>query len=457
MIWKIILWVSILWLVPLMYVLLKNEARPKKNIVVGVTLPYEGRGDGEVQALLVRFRRELGGACLALLVLAGALMLLPVSFGLMLTIWLIWIDVCVVLPLVPYVRCNLRLKELKRAKGWETGRRWTAAADLPAAQPEKEASPARFVFPLVVSALPVWWAFGWGERLEGLILLTGPACVALFWLCYRWAYRRKAEAVDGDAARTAALTSLRRRTWRRCWLWGAWFMALINCALLLSFDYPLAGGVLVAVLTAALVAVMVGLELRLRRLQERLTADSGQGRYVDEDDKWLWGMFYYDPDDSRLLISARVGMNTTVNLARRAGQVIIAVTAALLLLMPLTGVWLMGEERAPVTLALEGDTLVAAHSTTRYEIPLEEIQAVELLDQLPALRRVAGTAMETVDKGSFRSEAYGPLTVCLNPQAGPWLLVKTGERNYLLGGENGADIYAALSAPLAGQTAPAGQ
>ena len=32
MIWKIILWVSVIWLVPLMYFFLKNEARFKKNI-----------------------------------------------------------------------------------------------------------------------------------------------------------------------------------------------------------------------------------------------------------------------------------------------------------------------------------------------------------------------------------------------------------------------------------------
>ena len=41
------------------------------------------------------------------------------------------------------------------------------------------------------------------------------------------------------------------------------------------------------------------LEFGLRRAQEKLTVSSGTGWYVDEDDKWLWGLFYYDPHDRR--------------------------------------------------------------------------------------------------------------------------------------------------------------
>lgn len=460
MIAKVILWASTIWLVPLMYFFLKNETKFKKNIAVGVTLPYEGRTDPETLALLARFRRELGWVCLGVLALAAVLIGLPTSFGVALTLYLIWIDLCVVLPVLPYIKCNRALKELKKARGWANPQRQTAVADLKlAAQPEKRLSPAAFVVPLVVSALPVWWALGWGDTLEGLILLTGPACVALFWLCWRWAFRRKAEVVDENEELSATLTRLRRRAWRRCWLWGAWFMALFNWAMLFSFDRPGLGLGLIGVLTVVLVGAMVGLEFRLRKLQEKLTAHSGQDFYVDEDDKWIWGMFYYDPNDSHLMVNARVGMNTTVNMARPAGKVVIILTAALLLLMPLAGVWVMGEEGASVTLTLTDTALVAGHASTRYEISLEDIQSVELLEELPAIRRVAGTAMDTVDKGRWRSDEYGSLIVCLDPRTGPWLLVEAGETTYLVGsGDGGAgEICAALRTKLAGQTAPAGQ
>ena len=73
---------------------------------------------------------------------------------------------------------------------------------------------------------------------------------------------------------------------------------------------------LLLIYIVVVVGAVVGLELRVRRLQEKLTADSGGDFYVDEDDHWIWGMFYYNPNDRRLIVNDRVGMNTSVNLAR---------------------------------------------------------------------------------------------------------------------------------------------
>ena len=60
MIGALILWGCIIWIVPLVYVLLRNEAKWKKNIVVGTTLPYEARQDPEVGEVLCRYRRQRG-------------------------------------------------------------------------------------------------------------------------------------------------------------------------------------------------------------------------------------------------------------------------------------------------------------------------------------------------------------------------------------------------------------
>ena len=75
-------------------------------------------------------------------------------------------------------------------------------------------------------------------------------------------------------------------------------------------------------------AAAVALELRLRQLQEKLTAQSGRGWYPDDDDKWIWGLFYYNPSDSRLIVNARIGVNTTVNLAKRSGKLLMAAVLA---------------------------------------------------------------------------------------------------------------------------------
>lgn len=440
MIGKLILWACIIPVIPLIYWQLNNETKFKKNIALGVTLPYVGRTHPRTVELLSQFRKTLKWVCLGLLVSAVVLILLPVSFGLSLTIWLVWMDVAIVVPVIPYVKYHKKLKALKQEQNWFPQVPRTRVVNLTAAaQEEKAASPVHFLLPLVISLIPLVWGLTQKDWLMAAMFLTGPVCVLLFWVLYRWAMRRRAETVDGNETLTQTLTRIRRRAWRRCWVWGCWFMAGVNLSMWLAMFHPLWGLVAMVVLSVLFVVLAVGLEFHLRHQQEYLTAQSGQDSYVDEDEKWIWGMFYYDPNDTHLVVNARIGMNTTVNLAKKSGRVIVGATAVLMLLMPLFGVWAMAEERSPVTLTLTDTALVARHGWDDYEIPLEDIDQVQLLQEPPTgLRRVAGTGMDTVQKGRYQSDEYPKLTLCMNPQVGPWLLITMDDGTvYLVGDSQG--------------------
>ncbi len=463
MIGRLILWLCVIWIPAMEYAFMANETKFKKNIVIGVTLPHQARTDPEVAARLGRFKRNLGIICLALTALGVGGLLLPVRMGLSLTLMLVYTDLVIVLPMIPYVGCNRDLKALKAGRGWRGGQTAgnTVTVDLAAAaQPVKELSFAHFLPPLVVSLIPAVWEMAMGEPVGGAVMLILALCIVLFYFLYRYAFRRRSEVVDDDTSLTETLTRLRRQYWRRTWLWVSWFMALFAWCMELAFYFPLAGFAGVGVLTLLMLIACLRLEFGMRRAQEKLTAGSGTGWYVDEDDKWLWGMFYYDPHDRRIIVNNRVGINTTVNLARRGGQVFMGLCAALLIFMPLLGVWLMGEENAPVELALTDTALVASHAGSEYEIPLEDIQEAQLLDELPdGLRRVAGTAMDTVSKGRYRCNEWGSLELCIDPREGPWLLVTTAEGKRYLFGAPGvtAEIAAALEREVPAAAVPADQ
>lgn len=432
---NLLLWLSVCWLPLLLYVMLGNETKFKKNIVVGVTLPQAGREDEEVLALLRTFRATQRWFCLGLTALAAAWALLPWSFGWSMTGLMVWIDLCIVLPCVPYVRCNRALRQVKAQRGWEQrgeGRRVTV--DLrSAAEPMKELGPGHFLLPALVALAPALWFLWRGERAFGLAMLINPAVAALCYFLYRYAFRRRSEVVDENTDLTQALTRLRRQHWRRISLWTAWYMALMSLCLALCYSQPLLGLGGGAAVTFVLMVFVLRQEFSLRRMQEKLTADSGVGEYVDEDDRWIWGLFYYAPDDRRLVVNNRVGGNSTVNLARRTGQVIMALSAALLLCLPLVGVWVVQVERTPVTVEVEGEHLIARHMGTRYEVALEDIETVTLLTQRPQIVKLVGTGMDSVEKGTFSSTQWGSLTTCMDPRTGPWLVVETGEGRYLFG------------------------
>ena len=451
--WRLFMWAAALPVLPIMYFVQKNECKPKKNIIVGVTLPYEAQGDGEVLALLERYKREMKLICWIMLA-AGLPSLFLRSFGAFLTVWMLWVEAICVIFFIPYVRCNKALRRLKEARCWRQREEVPqVVTDLQAAAEEiRWLSPWWFLPPFLIALIPlffepdVWWAW-----------TVCAVMVPVFYLCYRWLYRNRAEVVDADSQRTMALTRIRRYNWGKFWLVMAWATGIFNALLWLTLNHVwLCMGVclLYGLIT---VAEAVSIELRVRRLQEKLTADSGRGYYVDDDDRWLWGAFYYNPDDCRVIVNARTGINATFNLAKRPGQIIALFLAAMMLALPLVGVWEMRMERAPVELEVTETELVGSYFGGEWSVTLEDIAEIQVLPERPKLRRVAGTGMENALTGQFSAEDWGRGTGCIDPRTGPWLLVTAEDGTLYLFGASEEGAAAEIAEAITGGLAEAGQ
>lgn len=420
-----VLWISIIWIAPLMCFLLANEAKFKKNIVVGVTLPFAAREDAAVKTVLSRFKKGVWAACAVLMALAAAgWALTPESM----MAWLIWIDLCIILPYVPYVQTNMALKRLKKERGWGPGAgQKQIRVDISAIPQGKWISAWAFLPPVVVSMLPL--AF---DRSMWAANVTTAVCCGLFWLGYRYCYRNKSEMVDGNVELTRVLTQVRRHNWGRMWMITAYYMAVLSLGMVLTVRSYLWTGILIASFTVVLVAACLWVELSVRRVQEKLTAESGQDWYVDEDDHWIGGLLYYNTNDSRLVINNRVGINSSINAAHPAGKIITIALIVMLLAMPFAGEFISGGD---VTLVVSEDAVIGMNGKTEYAIALDDIESVQLLAELPdGLVRNFGTGMPTLLKGDFSAAELGHMKVCVDPTVPPYLLIENEEgKLYLLG------------------------
>ena len=441
--WNLLLWGSMVWLIPLMYFTLKNECKPKKNIIIGVTLPWEGQRDGEVLACLERFKKEMKAVCWGMLGIVVPCLFIT-DFGVAMLVWLIWVVAVCVVFFVPYVRCNSALREIKERRGWRPDAGEAVVTDLKAAAEEMRwLSPWWFLPPFLLSLVPLFF-----DRTLWLLWTIDAALVPVFYLCYRYLYRNRAEVVDEDTSRTLALTRIRRYNWGKCWLTVAWATGFFNIGLWLTLEHIWLFLAVVLLYGIAVCGAVIGIEFRVRRLQEKLTADSGQGYYVDEDSRWIWGMFYYNPNDRRLLANARVGINITFNLARRPAQVIMGLVLALLLACPLFGVWIIRMEHAPVELAVTEDEITASHFNGHWNVALEDIAEVEVIRELPRLRRIVGTGMDSALTGRFSADGWGEITCCIDPRTGPWLKVTAADGSIFLFGASEAGAAGAAASRL---------
>ena len=126
-------------------------------------------------------------------------------------------------------------------------------------------------------------------------------------------------------------------------------------------------------------------------------------------------------------------MGTTINLAHKAGKVLEVVGLACLLIIPVTSVWMMFEEFTPLQLYLENDTIIAKQINVDYEIPVEDITYIEMIEELPEMTKISGSGMDNLLKGKFEIFHQGCVQVFLNPQTDCFIYLETNDTHYYLG------------------------
>lgn len=163
----------------------------------------------------------------------------------------------------------------------------------------------------------------------------------------------------------------------------------------------------------------------------------------DDDDYWLLGMFYYNPNDKRVNVEKRVGVGGTINMAHPAGMVITVILGAVIVgsILALIYVGMLGA--TPIQVRYENDTVICHQLRDEYKIPKSGILSLECgnLSELSAMR-VAGTGMENVAKGIFTVNGENGCKLYLNPKAGRYIKIVTEKQTYYISGNTAEETDA---------------
>jgi len=432
---------------PIMYAVMRNEVKPKKNIVLGVTLPLQAREDARVQAVCKNYTHTLGWVSLMLTLLPLPLVFVRYT-SVIILVMCMWMIPAIALPMVVYGKANRRLLRLKKENGWFSplGEKAAVVVDLAAAVKEPFVlKKAQFVLTAALSAVHLLFCLCFFRGKEDLLyILLAAGSLALFvWLSgpmCAFLVRRKAETVGENTELNIALTRVRREGWYHMWLLMAWSMLAMQ-VLVPVLDTWLGLAVMIVFMAVLLVASMA-IEFRLRGRQQTLTTQSGADAYTDEDEYWLFGQFYYNKNDSHVIVNNRVGANTSVNLARPAGAAVMIITALLILLLPLLGVWMIGEELSPIECTVTAEALVVQQGMSTYAIETEDVTHVEVLDDLPEASKRWGSNFSHLYKGSFKVEGHGTCEVLLDPTDDEFLLIEADGETYVFSFRGEEDVAA---------------
>ena len=423
---------------PIIYFSARNDWKPKKNIMLGVTLPTELIYSDEVERVGVQYKKELNRWTLILTLLGlPALFLRHVSVSM--TWDMFWLVAVIAAPNVIYIRSWKRLRQIKKDHGYMPTEKETKEiiVDMSAiADDHREPSPWWYVPPMIMGFIPcvlsleLWGtkSFWWME----FAYLGMFSCIVLFFgITYKSFLHQKVEMVNEQTELTVALTRVRRYNWHKMMLGSAWLTGIYTLVMYITMDNGPWLLIATAIYTVVILVLAMKTEFTVRHVQEKLTRQYITDEYRDEDEYWLLGCLYYNPKDKHVLVNARTGMNMTVNLATGVGKGFMIFSVLVILWLPFMGFWMMAEEFTPIRSEITEETLIVSHMTKEYVIDLDEMQSVSVIDELPGTRKDIGTNMETLFRGQFQVEGYGTCPLCLNPQAEEFVVIKTETDTYI--------------------------
>lgn len=283
--------------------------------------------------------------------------------------------------------------------------------------------------------------------------MTGISALfyGIFWGMRVTAAHERSDAYSKSADINRACHYAAQRTWSVCFAVLSAISGL--CFLSLYFIYamwnkPTLTFVVIPILILSMVLGFTISDIRVRRAQNNLLDNDEDDEPVDESAFWKWG-FYNNPNDPRLMVSKQYGGGWTVNIATTAGKWIIGATFAVLVGVLLFSVFMtVGVYTVPMELNVENDTVKITAAVYDTEFKTDDIEAVELISEIPDGVRTNGASMGALQLGHFQLDGYGNSMLYLSQETPPYLLIKLKDKVVIFDGgtpEKTQELYNELS------------
>lgn len=436
----------------LMYFLLKNEAKPKKNVYFGVTIDKEYKKDEDVVKIVERYHKRMKHYLWILLLAPLPLVFLP-WFSIYLTGWMIWLLATCFAFFIPFGIANKELKELKLSKGWTNAEQIPVYAEMKAASIIRRVKWYHFLPQNILNVLILFWILstytGHSKTAMYLLVFSFASIAPLFWLVALWMDRQKTQIISMDSDVNINYSRSKKNLWKNFWCACSWLSVIYMLSIPFSVNEY---GQLTSIFAIATLIYMLGtFALLFWMIKKKNVIDARYGgkmtdTFLDNDSHWIWGMIYYNPKDKHSMVEKRVGIGTTMNMATPIGKGFAIFAGLSLLSLPAFCIWIILLEFTPIQLQIQDQQLIAHHLRTEYEISLDTIRDAQLLTELPKMSRNHGTSMDTLKKGSFMAEGER-CTVFLNPESEFFLRFEASGTTYYFSSCDGEEtrlIYEAL-------------
>lgn len=435
---KLTFFITMYPIIFLMYFLLRGAG--EKTYCFGATLKPELRNDEKVKQIIAEYRKQLKGSMIILGIIPIVTFFIP-YFSIEMTIWMAWILVVAFLPTVWFAVANRKIQNLKLERGWieEYDTRYT---ELKTVGEARKVKLLHFLPPMIIGTIPTIIGFshfkGYGYEVLAWVIATFTLCTYLFYVSAVWTDKQKISVISCDSDINLNFARAKKQVWKNFWLICIWVNTIFTWFLLgIMWDrkFVVIGTVVGSIIyTIIVIGIAICLIKKLQDIDKKYDTKKTIIDASDDDKNWIFGFIYYNKNDNHFMIQNRMGMGTTMNLAKPACMILEVVAFLLLLIIPISSVWMIMLEFTPMQVYVSEQTVICEHLNIEYEIPIEEIDHVTVLEDLPDLTKINGTGMEELYSGVFEVYREGICEVFLNPSNHLFLKLEVDEKIYYLSG-----------------------
>ena len=418
---------------------------------------YEDPSNKEVlDGIKSKYKKEFLWITIVLLVTPIAFFFIP-FFSIQLMLWMLWMIVMIGIYILPQAKAFKAVRAWKEEKGYDKDYSEEPKAYVELSNEAKTSAIKfkEFIAPTIiclVSAVSPVAAHISGRTFDPAndylyisFLVSTLLVVVTMYLVAKYISNRSTRVVSSITEVNINYNRACNRLWLGLFRKYAWVSAFLM--ILPALVYWIEKKTSLIIITGTIVYTIIILIITVLSGKEQSKIDKlyeskfDQKYDLDDDRAWIWGVIYYNPADSRSFVNARLGMGLSCNLAKPVGKIYTAVGIIALLACLVICIDPIVMEFSPMELKIQEESLFAYHRKSLYEIDLDDIKEIQLLDSIPHLSKTVGTATEEMLEGSFYEyDIDKKCEVMLNRKNSKFIMITTKEdKLYYLGADSEED------------------
>ena len=420
---------------------------PKKKVIFGVKNRDEFKTPDiqkRVDEIVMRARKQALYILIPAIIISVLLILIP-NITVMLIIYTVYIMLILVVFYFPYIKGNSELKSLKREMGIEA--KGVRVADLQSISSAHALNMPMIIIPNAIAGAVTLLTFlydlelfsvpsskGQGSFVATILSLTFLSMGILFIVLAKMMDNMRNEVISEESDVNANFNRAKKKMWSDVWIQISWLNTIMLIYLVVVMLVLYSEGMLLVGSVAYMIAICVILGIMARKTALLNSCYKFEGGADDDDDNWIYGIFYYNPKDYRLNIERRDGLGTTINMAHPLGKVISIAVALTLIGTFASLIWAGAVEGAALDVRIEDGKVICHQLRDEYVIPESEIRDVYLGDDMEELDpiRIAGVATDKVLKGRYSVGEVKQAKLFMNPNVDLYIKITTDETTYYI-------------------------